>query len=857
MIHSYLIKLKTSKAGSSIVLMICTISAILLIASILLISMLGFYLLNKKYMLNEDLYAKNGVVGEQIEGALEGTIAALMNDDEMDLFDGTALDHENKVANTIKNVVRNLPGGNPDSLNPGQYKNELIDHIDQFFNSADPAVSQEMCRDIYDIVLKCNLYQNDDILSGTSSDLLTNIKSIVPDELVSDSIINNVTLDKTTLINAEEIAWINDLMDAGPTDSLPAYPFSDYSEVKYTVEILKDGMSKQAEYAYQISSNAFNHQMLALSVDQTTSDSNNTKIGRHALNTSKILTFNGNGSKTINGDIYAFGYIPIWRLWPNYNPAYIYNYVPEEYDGIIASNGGTNQTVTVKGDVITRSYLKLNNSTIDIEKRDAADGGDGGDLYCDTLYVDPSATYGSAVIKGNMYAYDDIRILGTNSSANIYGDFYGMGSDIRVPVFSSSIVLNNQGGTTASTVNIQGSALVGGLASTNYVWRDPYMARVWPFEYSYRTNTITFPTLLAHEVCFREGLSADPYIDNNKEIYKTFFTLDSDYRLYSDLWQYYTPDSTFDPNPTKLINYFIDYIYKKEQPTAGYDKAHYTTGITINESKMNYAKGLIAANGLLINTHDYTGNEPSSIYYKEITGYSNDEYNTIIASKKAVANEKVGYLINFSEQNNYNGSGANGVPVLPNPPGSQELQANDNYGYNFNFKDFFDFQGILFPPITSTPRNRVTSERDQGHYYYYINNNTNASSTPIVYSSACSNLEKIADNTGKNVLIFTTGAVNIIVTQSDLDNHSDWFKEGKLVINGSITALEGITINSEIPVEINCNSAIVNDILNQHNFDDAKYFLALGNQAVTSSLYQFTRNSAQNVRMISKTMVQN
>lgn len=227
----------------------------------------------------------------------------------------------------------------------------------------------------------------------------------------------------------------------------------------------------------------------------------------------------------INGDVYGYGTIPANTETAD----------PGDFGGIII---GDDNSVTVDGDLFTRSYVQLGEGLF--SNYNSADlTVNNGLIYANSLVVQKYAS-GDLLVNGAVYTKDDLEMNGTNaSSVTINGSYYGY-SDGSNPGTthdgSSAIVLNSD--MSQATLTITGTPsgvmdhdeVVSGIVigGTAYVDVEPtrfqtsesvslkgnYLAYTWAFSDLDIQNIMDDTNFLITENLFSNQTDKTNYVDN-------------------------------------------------------------------------------------------------------------------------------------------------------------------------------------------------------------------------------------------------------------------------------------------------------------------------------------------------------
>ncbi len=188
--------------------------------------------------------------------------------------------------------------------------------------------------------------------------------------------------------------------------------------------------------------------VIPLNLSQNRVSVKDNPLWQYALVTHKDLTFYSS-TAVIDGSVYALGTKPISV---DYDSDDLRD--PTNYDGIIVT--GTGSDVTVNGDLISQSYIQLDESSINGNLTV-----NNGHVYCESMMIQSGSTGANINLNAsNLYTSDDLELNGTDGDINIVGSYYGFMGTAKSYNRTSSIVINGDIADTSS-LSISGSIPIG------------------------------------------------------------------------------------------------------------------------------------------------------------------------------------------------------------------------------------------------------------------------------------------------------------------------------------------------------------------------------------------------------------
>lgn len=234
----------------------------------------------------------------------------------------------------------------------------------------------------------------------------------------------------------------------------------------------------------------------------------------------KAITAEGNlyvnGENTvINGDIYAYGTSPSNDQDKK---------DPKNFGGIVVGNS-EGDSITINGTASTNGYIQTNHDNTSITLN--------GNGYCDSLVIrEDTEDCSIAVNGGDLNTRDDLELNGEDGIIAINGGYYGFsdGSEISSSHDnSSSIVINSSdiGEAHGSSLSISGNVYIGGTVYINLTSGEYQTGESISLRGNYRAyggllkDDGKNPRFLPENIRFKNNpplVLADGFIDTNKKL---------------------------------------------------------------------------------------------------------------------------------------------------------------------------------------------------------------------------------------------------------------------------------------------------------------------------------------------------
>ncbi len=830
MLFTKLIKsLKTESKGTSLVLMIVMVSAIVIVGATMMFVTLGYFKLTQAFEASEKLYAKTEALSQGVFEELETEVGDILKNLNNTIYEDEATTELNDNTGGLIDLIDRYYGQEAATYGRTVVVNYSKDDIKTNLGTALESSEGEMvAKALYDIAFKLKIMDEEGILEN-NTDVKTHFDSIMPDDTATPAVFRKVSVEPEKVLSSEEGNWLNQVCSHpdSPDDYFDeANNYYSQPSITYTIctENSKVSIQKNLRVVYELSSTAFESATLHTEDSIAPVEISN-RLFDKALVSVQEVRLRGAGPVNLNGGIYAFGGMP-----DDTEAAQIV--VPENtYRGITIDSN--NKSVAVDGDIETRAYLRF--------PRSSANFSAAGSVICDTLLVDSNTTNNHINIGGSLSTFNDIKVSGTGHAIAIAEDYYGLNDGAEYVNRSSAIIVENPSST--PTIDIDGSAWIGGAAFLGNVTYTGSDSR----EYAFKTGEST--TIGQNYNIYKYRLDEDEFNDSQYENnvsdtdYKNWVVKDdasSSINLFCKYDADGNPDYEDPLLKTLLQKHFYYYAYVSARDPIQFNQSVSRRGIRLDESKRHFAQYIINANDKSYWTLGAmpTGASASTANFAQFSSplYDLDDYRAfvskstydpvsdVVKSKHVEAQEKLELLKAYIEDN----IGDSGYDVNTAPTREDE---------------YTDEHRIL----SSLPSDPYTVKDDASQYYFYITQG----SADITIGGAGSTILSNGINGYKGV-IYTKGKVTISPGSS-------------FTFYGPIIALGGIEINNAagntVTIDVNAQKSALLYYFTHETSPAAQVirkFFAPGNYVYKSGGYgAIYRESGQNVRVVDKRLIRN
>ncbi len=827
--NKFIKNLRVDSKGTSLVLMIMMVSAIVIVGATMMFITLGYFKLTQAFEASEKLYAKTEALSQEVFEQLETEIADILKNLNATIYEDEATTELNDESGGLLDLIDKYYGQSAGTVVVNLSMSEINTQLGTALQSGQ---GEMVAKALYDIAFKLKVLDEGGILEH-NTDVKTLFDSAMPDE-GTPAVFRKVSIEPEKVLSPNEGSWLLDVCNT--PDSPPEY-FSDtycsQPTITYTIctENSKVSIQKNLRAVYELSSTAFQSSSALHTEDTITPVEISNRLFDKSLVSVQEVRLRGAGPVNLNGGIYAFGGMP-----DDIEAAQIV--VPENtYRGITIDSN--NKSVAVDGDIETRAYLRF--------PRSSANFSAAGSVICDTLLVDSNTTNNHINISGSLSTFNDIKVSGTGHAITIAEDYYGLNDGAEYVNRSSAIIVENPSST--PTIDIGGSAWIGGaafLGNVTYTGSDSK-------EYAFKTGEST--TIGQNYNIYKYRVDEDEFNDSQYENnvsdtdYKNWVVKD-DANSSINLFCKYDADGNPDyEDPllkTLLQKHFFYYAYVSAEDPIQFNQSVSRNGIRLDESKRHFAQYIINANDKSYWTLGTmpTGASAGTANFAQFSSplYDLDDYrayvskstydpvNDVVKSKHVEAQEKLELLKAYIEDN----IGDSGYDVNTAP--TREDEYTDEYG---------KILSSFLPPDPNTYIKRYNYDSNQ--YYFYITK----SNTDITIGGGGSTI--LANQIDEyNGIIYTKGKVTITPNND-------------FTFYGPIIALGGIEINNAagntVTIDVTTQkSTLLNHIINDMNAEAQviRKFFAPGNYVYKSGGYgAIYRESGQNVRVVDKRLIRN